>query len=130
MREIKFRAKAKHNNQWFESMTIAKGTIKRKKDDLFMEIGDDKWIGIISETLAQFTGVIDVNGKEIFEGDILEVLSIEASEEEILKKLEVYFDIELCSFQFRQDWEPFNSQFRNDFKIIGNIYDNPELLSK
>lgn len=33
--EIKFRAKAVNTNEWVESLTVAKGTIKRKRDDWF-----------------------------------------------------------------------------------------------
>jgi uncharacterized phage protein (TIGR01671 family) len=80
--------------------------------------------------VMQFTGVTDMNGIEIYEGDILEVLSFDSYEEKpISKTLEIYYDEQLCSFQFRNDWEPFNYQFGNDFKIIGNIYDNPELIN-
>ena len=34
------------------------------------------------------------------------------------------------SFEFRNEWEPFNRQYGNDFRILGNIFDNPELLNE
>jgi hypothetical protein len=92
------------------------------------KFGNIEYIKI--DTLSQFTGVIDVEENEIYGRDILEVLSIDSEEDkEVLKTLEIYFDEELCSFEFRNDLEPFNRQYGNDFKILGNIFDNHELIN-
>jgi len=40
MREILFKAKEFNGGEWVESMTLAYGTIKRKRDWLFMQVGD------------------------------------------------------------------------------------------
>ncbi len=65
-REILFKGKSINTGEWFESMTIANGTIKRKKDDVFMEIGDNKWVGIDPKSLSQFINQKDKNSKKNF----------------------------------------------------------------
>lgn len=80
--------------------------------------------------LMQSTGLTDKNGKEIFEGDIL---SIETDEENV--KLEVSWDSKHALFVFES--KKYNAKdalgelFEGNpypFKIIGNIYENPELV--
>lgn len=72
MRTIKFKAICINDKKWVESMTIAKGTIKRKLGSYYLEVAENVWKGVIPETICEFTGVLDANGKEIFEGDIVQ----------------------------------------------------------
>lgn len=86
---------------------------------------------VISETVGQYTGLTDKNGKKIFGGDILEITS------------EYYSRKEKSLYQVRYheataSWCAFAIGFlqrvplcRNEckyYEIIGNIHDNPELL--
>ena len=71
MREIKFKAKTVIGNEWINSMTIAKGNIKRKERLLYMEIFSG-WKQIIPETLCEFTGFKDIEGNDAYENDIIE----------------------------------------------------------
>lgn len=88
-------------------------------------------------TLQQFTGLQDKNGKDIFEGDILGrcfddynencevvylngVLSARAIKSNKFRPLNIMDGYGWC----RVD----NGSSNYDFRIIGNIYDNPELL--
>ena len=68
-REILFKGKSIRTGEWLESMTISKGTIKRKRDDVFMEIDENEWIGIEPKSLSQYINKQDKKGKNIFEGD-------------------------------------------------------------
>ena len=135
MRGIKFRGKSLNTGEWLESMTISKGSIKRKKDDIFIEVYENKWIGIDSKTLGEFTGLKDKYGKEIYEGDIVEF--------QLISKGVVNWNPKYCGFwidftdsEGKNRYSNFNVTFSdgvlnmcNTIAVIGNIYENPELLN-
>jgi hypothetical protein len=133
--EIKFRAKTVNTNEWVESLTIAKGTIKRKRDDWFFELDENRWVGVIAKTIGQFISINDKNGKEICEGDILyyaernqwyKVFKVGGgfavnTHQDDFKKEKVYFYTGLSDMQ--------NGSWVSGLEIKGNIHDNPELLN-
>ena len=132
MRTIKFRGKTVNGNEWIFGTTISQGTIKRKADKWFMEVGENKWKGLQPGSLGQFTGLFDKDGKEIYEGDILR-----RKDGGALLKVEFRhgaFGYEYCG-DFHS-WEgnhnftfnPFDTDMA--FAIIGNIHDNPEPLKQ
>ena len=61
MRMIKFRAKRVNGGEWVKSMTISYGTIKRKMYNVFFEVEPNKWVGVIPETVCQFSEITDKN---------------------------------------------------------------------
>lgn len=123
MREIKFRGKRIANGEWvYGSLLIwANGecTILEKSNS-----SNAVWKREIEpETVGQFTGLLDVNGKEIYEGDILR-MSYRKDDLGIVK-----FENEAAAFTIREKgklrwWYLINRHY----ELVGNIHDNPELL--
>ena len=122
MREILFRGKRKDNGEWIE------GYYNYATDGYNLELHliSDKITGIhtevIPETVGQYTGMTDKNGKKIFEGD-----AVWFSEEK--ERGVVYFDNSCSRFAVRFDTfdAAFDHLYSNELEIIGNVHDNPEL---
>ena len=94
------------------------------------KFGETNFMSFDEIELMQSTGLFDKNGKEIFEGDIL---AFETDDEVI--KVNVFWDEEHALFMFESkkynEQEPLAELVENNtypFEIIGNIYENPELL--
>ena len=83
------------------------------------------WYRVDKETVGQYTGLHDKNGKKIFEGDIVKSFFVDTDEagNEIYKYyiIEVKYDEVLCSYKI--------DKFMN-LEVIGNIYENKELLNE
>ena len=80
---------------------------------------------IIPETVGQYTGLTDKNGKKIFEGDIVDILT-ENGEIGVIAYNDGGFLVEADTFCVT-----FQDNINGtDVEIIGNIHDNPELLEE
>ena len=120
-REIKFRGYT--INYWVYGSYIK--VIENNK--IFNIIGyeDDSYVYVDSESIGQFTGLKDINGIEIYEGEIL--YNNDRKEHCIVK-----FDIEKAMFIVEylesKDKFPLWESISNLNYSVGNIYENPELL--
>ena len=97
---------------------------------------DDGCYNIKNVELLQFTGLKDKNGKEIYEGDIVK------TERAVYKDISViiweYLEFKLKSVQELPQSSLHKFEYGNlspilkyfDLEVIGNIYDNPELLQR
>lgn len=144
MREILFRAKAINRKEGFEYRTNYKngdwvyGLITKKFDDEFpilpAEMTNEDGVSGIDvdyKTIGQYTGLTDKNGKKIFEGDIVRyvIVDIDGSEDAYIGA--ICFEPEKAGFAIKRD--DYRAFFVNswliDIEVIGNIYDNPELMN-
>lgn len=128
MRIIKFRAQDIASNKWLF------GDIRHHKNDVcIFEQGGNKGEQVKPETVGQFTGLVDKNGREIYEGD--------------------FINYDGSTWGGVVQWHPNGYFFINDsygkkyprcdsyrslgdmldgrpLVVIGNIHDNPEMLEK
>ena len=82
------------------------------------------------ETVCQYTGLTDKNGRKIFEGDILSGIRYHdwgQGGEYRPDKCIIKWDEERAAFAPVYWWERYNHDLK-DYEVIGNIFDNPELL--
>lgn len=101
------------------------------EDELYC-IGDGITYMVSAEDLVlmQSTGLKDKNGKEIFEGDILCDEGIEQESEFVYVTVSYREGMWVCD-QITDELCGYGgalNEFNNDYSIIGNIYENPELL--
>jgi uncharacterized phage protein (TIGR01671 family) len=128
MRDYKFRAKRKDNGEW------VKGDLIRSR------IAVEAWINthnlvtrkgefiqpvpVDPSTVGQYTGLPDKNGVEVYEGDILQ-----DPDDRIFT---VAWNRGAASFELRSraSYCLFVQRYIDLLQVIGNIYDNPELLKE
>ena len=120
-----FRAKRKDNGEWTE------GFLLKRWDGLWIFSIDEKFADlIIPSSLCQCTGLKDKNGKLIWENDI-----IECKDGKHNFQTQIEWDAYCAGFIF-QDTETSavgldaitENGLYSESKVVGNIFDNPELL--
>ena len=142
MREILFRGKRANNVGWIEGDLLHDYWMH---GDVFLPFAIRYKINgiysfpfpVIPETVGQFTGLRDKNGKKIFEGDICKVTYYNHSSPNTILQQTVIYSSGTFALQSK-DFEPFDIEDTrryvplyymlppNNIEIIGNIHDNKE----
>ena len=136
-REIKFRGKMIPENEWIFGtiLRIPAPPVcfgKSETDKYYIQFPDPRYMPdwnmpykmvqgeVNPNTIGQYTGLDDKNGKEIYEGDIVKY-------ENMTGKI-MFFNgsFILSDLEETEEWEL--GVINEEVEIIGNIYDNPELL--
>ena len=129
MREILFRGKRLQGGNWVEGYFFKSDINKEEREsgkatliftpdcDTFIMVPEchDSFM-VVSDTVGQYTGLRDKNGKRIFEGDLL---SLRTGRPHVVRFEDGAFVFENTAIPMR---------FANKLEVIGNVHDNPELL--
>lgn len=130
MRTIKFRAKD-FGGVWYYG-SLGYSNIHTK---IYFQTGNDlakvmDWVYVNQETIGQFTGLYDAHGKRIYEGDILKWKADNRLYAVIFKWGMFYASVEVCNQEIYGGFPLHGLTDDEACEIVGNIYDNPELLKK
>ena len=126
MREILFRGKHKSSGKWCE------GNLHIDKQGIAIITPDDTPLGcygqVDPDTVGQYTGLTDKDGKKIFEGDIVKLRLLAA-------KMEWKGVCEYRNGAFGLAWQyagerycTFAGTCNAEYEVLGSIHDNPELM--
>lgn len=129
MREILFRGKSICsicNKEWVIGDYLAETP---DHGPWILPIGADEEVPIVKETVGQYTGILDKNGKRIFEGDIVKHFDNSDLGYDIGT---IEWDESGCRYRRTTDTAKYTNYCgvinACIYEIIGNIYDNPELI--
>ncbi len=136
MREILFRGKRTDNGAWVEGAFCMKDCDEPFGDLLdrpsiikYDPPCDGFWYRVELETVGQFTGLVDNNGKKVFEGDILHSWS-DYHKNYYYQGVVRYGEFNCSCCDGVYGWYLDGGDIRNidSYEVCGNIYDNPEML--
>lgn len=128
MREILFRGKRVDNGEWEYGLPSYDDDGDVEEIQVWDE-EDVNFYPVDPETICQYTGLIDKNGKKIWEGDILEGHLDDKFPEDVTREKVIWHEsgwkTEEPGCVDKEYLDEFDAE---NFEVVGNVFDNPELL--
>ena len=132
MREILFRGKRIDNGEWVEGYVCRYGWTGEENTYIVPDYASALYsIEVDPDTVGQYTGLKDKNGTKIFEGDIIYAVSNFDAANMVVVYDPAEFRLVLCEdYKTYKPGLGFKCLCYESFylQVVGNIYDNPELL--
>lgn len=146
MRDIRFRGKRTDNGEWVEGSLLTEthdiaGNIEKRCKISDITYGqDDEGFAIYmsgveeyvdQSTVGEWTGLTDKNGVKIFEGDVVRFKRTDAlgwTRERVGQVL--YYDTLPIFYVLSTTGDAWDWCVCEDIEVIGNIYDNPDLIER
>lgn len=127
MRELKFRFwdtinKCWHIHGWNKDNTILKNEYFIDQNGKVRELNYDSMDTLEYVIVQQFTVATDMNGIDIYDGDIIKY------KKEFIGYVEFFAGMHILSFSDQTDNGPVQYLQTLDMEVIGNIFETPELL--
>lgn len=130
MREILFRGKRVDNGEWVV------GYLVKNNDDYLIFNAKGSYYDtftVETKTIGQYTGLENKKGTKIFEGDIVKVKITQTEDIRIYGNCKykvgvIIYNEEFALFTCKNNFMNFINWAFNEYEVIGNIHDNPELL--
>lgn len=121
MKEILFKAKRIDNGKWVYGYYMDRHGCE------IIEKGTWLIFDVDENTICQYTGLTDKNGNKIWENDV----ALRNSSQGLFKGKIIYDkDGSLCHREFNTDFEALLIGSEKYIEVIGNIFDNPELMKE
>lgn len=121
IREVIFRGKRTDNGEWIEGSLLGIDWCDKPSTySIAPNTPVSAFYSVIPETVGQYTGLTDKNGKRIFEGDIVDYISSDVIGNPKTGTIivEDMTDYDTMIYLNHSD----------ELQIIGNIHDNPDIL--
>lgn len=121
MREIKFRGVDIADGKWIYGSLVKVG-----KDYHILGGGETEahdYNIVDEESIGQFTGLRDKNGREVYEGDMFKFINGDIM---YVKWVKEYVEFELMDAN--TETTNLNIWFAEDTEVIGNIFENKDLI--
>lgn len=126
MREIKFRAWDINHKKWYSRVQVGTNcghAVYDEEREMWLEF--DEFCGVV----MQWTGLVDRSGKEIYEGDIVQSTLTSRQIGKVIFEDGIYKVLWSKNNPFNDEYDSFLHNVIRSSEVIGNIYENSELIN-